>query len=187
MKQSTMLVENAWLEYQKQLSTFIRSRVATNEDAEDILNDVFSKLVQQADRNNLPDSVAAWLYRVTRNAIVDYYRSRKQFEQLPEELSEEIDDGSAIGQLSKCMLPMIRALPETYQKPLLLSEIERQSNKEVADKLGLSLAAVKSRILRGRQKLHSSLVNCCTIYHNDAGKVVDFEQKSATNCGGCEE
>jgi RNA polymerase sigma-70 factor (ECF subfamily) len=187
MNESTLLVENAWSAYQQQLLTFIRSRVDSYEDAEDILNEVFSKLVQQAEHSNVPASIAAWLYRVTRNAIVDYYRSRREFEQLPEELTDEVVDNSALSQLSKCMLPMIRALPETYQQPLLLSEIERLSNKEVGARLGLSLAAVKSRILRGRQKLYSSLVRCCTIYHNKSGKVVDFEQKSVDICGGCED
>ena len=187
MNKSAVIAENAWLAYQKQLSNFIRSRVDTSEDTEDILNDVFTKLVQETDKNNVPDSIAAWLYRVTRNSIVDYYRSRRGFSQLPEELPGETDENSAITQLSKCMLPLIRSLPEVYQRPLLLSEIDRLSNKEVATELGLSLAAVKSRILRGRQKLHTNLVSCCTLYHNNAGKVVDFEQKSTTICGGCED
>jgi RNA polymerase sigma-70 factor (ECF subfamily) len=187
MSKSTLVVENAWSAYQKQLSDFIRSRVDTNEDTEDILNDVFSKLVQETDKNNVPGSIAAWLYSVTRNSIVDYYRSKRNFEELPEDLSEEAKDKSAVRQLSRCMLPMIRTLPEIYRQPLLLSEIDGLSNREVADELGISLAALKSRILRGRQKLHGSLVHCCTIYHNDAGKVVDFEQKSSDVCGGCEE
>lgn len=187
MNQNTLLVENAWLEYQKQLSTFIHSRVDTYEDAEDILNDVFSKLIQQADRNNVPDSIAAWLYRVTRNAIVDYYRSRKKFELLPEEFADETSDNSAIEQLSKCMLPMIQTLPETYQQAMLLSEIEGRTNREIALEMDLSLAAVKSRILRGRRKLHNSLINCCTIYRNVDGKVVDFEQKKTDFCGDCED
>jgi len=186
MSKSTAIVEDAWLAYQKQLSLFIRSRVGSHEDTEDILNDVFSKLARQTEEKKVSGSIAAWLYRVTRNSIVDYYRSKKEFEELPEELTEEAKDKSAISQLSKCMLPMIRTLPETYRQPLLLSEIEGLSNREVSAALGISLAALKSRILRGRQKLHGKLVNCCTLYHNDAGKMVDFEQNSAEGCGGCE-
>ncbi|MFV1975618.1 MAG: sigma-70 family RNA polymerase sigma factor [Candidatus Scalindua sp.] len=180
-------VEEAWLAYQRKLFSFIRSRVETSEDAEDILNDVFAKLAKTADENAIPDNVSSWLYRVTKNRIVDYYRAKKRYEQLPEDLSEENEDTNTIKQLSKCMLPMIQALPKTYQRPLVLSEIEGKKYKELAAELGLSVSAVKSRILRGREKLHKSMVRCCTIYRNDAGEAVDYEQKKSGFCGDCNE
>jgi len=85
------------------------------------------------------------------------------------------------------MLPMIQALPETYQQPLMLSEIEGKKYKELAAELDLSMSAVKSRILRGREKLHKSMVSCCTIYRNDAGEAVDYEQKIGSICTDCED
>ena len=68
----------------------------------------------------------------------------------------------------------------------MLSEIEGKKYKEVATELGLSLSAVKSRILRGREKLNKSMVSCCTVLRNDAGEVVDYEQKSGAFCKDCE-
>jgi len=180
------LVEQAWLKYQRKLFSFIRSKVETLEDAEDILNDVFVKLTQTANENAIPGNVSSWLYRVTKNRIVDYYRAKKRFEPLPEDLSVESEDTNMIRQLSNCMLPMIRTLPETYQQPLMLSEIEGKKYKEVAAELDLSLSAVKSRILRGREKLHKSMVSCCTIHRNNVGEVVDYEQKSGAFCKDCE-
>jgi RNA polymerase sigma-70 factor (ECF subfamily) len=181
-----VLVEKAWIKYQQQLLSFIRSKVETLEDAEDILNDVFVKFTQTVNENAIPGNVSSWLYRVTKNRIVDYYRAKKRFEQLPEDLSAESDDADMIRQLSLCMLPMIKALPETYQQPLMLSEIEGKKYKEVAAELGLSLSAVKSRILRGREKLNKSMVSCCTVLRNDAGEVVDYEHKSGAFCKDCE-
>ncbi len=179
-------VEKAWIKYQQQLFSFIRSKVQTLEDAEDILNDIFVKLTQTVNENAIPGNVSFWLYRVTKNRIVDYYRAKKRFEQLPEDLSAENDDTDMIRQLSLCMLPMIKALPETYHQPLMLSEIEGKKHKEVAAELGLSLSAVKSRIVRGREKLNKSMVSCCTVLRNDAGEVVDYEQKSGAFCKDCE-
>jgi len=187
MNQNSTTVEQAWLEYQSKLYSFIRSKVDTSDDAEDIVNEVFAKLIKKSGENATPDNIASWLYRVTRNSIVDYYRAKKRFEQLPEDLSVDSADTNTIRQLSKCMLPMIQALPKTYQQPLILSEIEGKKNKEVAVELGISLSAVKSRILRGRGKLHKSMVSCCRIYHNKAGNVVDYEQKSAGFCKDCED
>ena len=185
MNPKTQEVETAWIAHQQQLLSFIRSRVETTEDAEDILNDVFAKLLKVTQDNVIPDSIASWLYHVTKNSIVDYYRGKKMFEQLPDDISEKLENNSAIKLLSKCMLPMIQALPETYQHPLILSEIEGNKYKEVALELGLSVSAVKSRILRGREKLQKSMVSCCTIYRNHKGETVDYEQKQNSACTNC--
>ncbi len=63
-------IEQAWLEYQQRLLSFIRSKVETAEDAEDILNEVFANLLQKTGKNEFPDNLAAWLYRVTRRQLV---------------------------------------------------------------------------------------------------------------------
>ncbi len=178
-------VEDAWQLYQKGLLRFIRSKVSTTYDAEDILNDVFLKLSNSANQDNIPENISAWLYRVTKNSLVDYYRKKKSYKLLPEDLTEKVEDSDAINQLSNCMLPMILALPESYQLPLRLSEIEGMKYKEVAAEMKLTIPAVKSRILRGRQKLHKSILSCCTINQNGAGEVIDFELKSKDFCGSC--
>lgn len=180
-------VDQAWIEYRKKLLSFIRAKVETAEDAEDILNDVFSKLVKVASENKSPGSLGPWLYRVTKNRIVDYYRSKEHFEQLPEDLAEEHEKADAIKSISKCMLPMIQALPENYQRPLMLSEIEGQKYKEVANELHLTLSAVKSRILRGRKILYGSILACCEISRDNAGKLIDYEVKLGSSCGDCED
>lgn len=178
-------VEDTWLLYQQRLLQFIRAKVSTSNDAEDILNDVFLKLTHVANKDNIPKNISAWLYRVTKNSLVDYYRKKKPYEQLPSDLLEEVDHPDVIKQLSNCMLPMIQALPESYQLPLRLSEIEGMKYKEVATEMNLSVPAVKSRILRGRQKLHKSMLSCCSLKQNDAGEVVDFELKSTKFCDSC--
>ncbi|MFV2056732.1 MAG: sigma-70 family RNA polymerase sigma factor [Thiohalomonadales bacterium] len=185
MNQKMTAIEKAWLEYKRQLLRFIRSKVETLEDAEDILNDVFLKLTKIANENALPDNISSWLYRVSRNRIIDYYRTKKTFDQLPDGLSSESEGANVIKQLSKCMLPMIQALPESYQQAVMLSEIGGKKYKEVSVELNLSVSAVKSRILRGREKLRKSLLRCCEIYRNDAGEVVDYAQNINNCCNDC--
>jgi RNA polymerase sigma factor (sigma-70 family) len=60
--------------YSRQLFGFIKQRVATNEDAEDILQDVF---YQFADNEEPITQVTGWLYKVARNKITDSYRKQK--------------------------------------------------------------------------------------------------------------
>ncbi|GLX80524.1 RNA polymerase sigma factor SigZ [Thalassotalea insulae] len=186
INQTTLTIEKAWQDYHRGLLAFIRTKVGVLEDAEDILNDVFSALIKTTDVNDAPDNIASWLYRVTRNKIVDYYRVKGKFEQLPDELVSANEDVNVIEQLAVCMLPMINVLPESYQRPLILSEIEGKKYKEVATELNLTLSAVKSRILRGREKLQKSMIACCNFYRDGAGNIMGYEQKGTHACRDCD-
>src|SRR6516225_1704446 len=63
--------------YGRQLFAFIRSRVPTNEDAEDILQDVWYQLSNQSSPDEI-DSMSGWLHRVAKNKIIDKYRKKKE-------------------------------------------------------------------------------------------------------------
>jgi RNA polymerase sigma factor (sigma-70 family) len=69
--------------YQPQLKSFIRKRVENREDAEDILQDVFYQLVKTVNTAMNPiEQVSAWLYRVTRNTIINH-ATKKREEEMP--------------------------------------------------------------------------------------------------------
>ena len=77
----------------------------------------------------------------------------------------------------------IESLPEEYRAALTLSELERLSQQEVADRLGLSLSGAKSRIQRGRSRLRDQLLACCHLEFDHHGNIVDYERRGA--CSGC--
>ncbi|MDR2680796.1 MAG: sigma-70 family RNA polymerase sigma factor [Tannerella sp.] len=80
------------MEYQPQLKSFIRKRVDNKEDAEDILQDVFYQLVKTVNIAISPvEHVAAWLYRVARNTIINH-GIKKREEEMPVYRSDESDD-----------------------------------------------------------------------------------------------
>src|SRR6266481_597385 len=103
------------------LRNFIRRRVADPRDAEDILQDVFYKLVE-ANRLLMPiDHVTGWLFRVARNRITDLFRKKR-----PETFSDaavEDEDGELL-QIED-LLPSPDAGPEArYVRSVLLDELE---------------------------------------------------------------
>ncbi|GHT75760.1 RNA polymerase subunit sigma-24 [Bacteroidia bacterium] len=85
-------LEKLIAEYQPQIRSFIRKRIANKEDAEDILQDVFYQLVKTVNTALNPiEEVAAWLYRVTRNTIINH-GIKKREEELPVYQSKESDE-----------------------------------------------------------------------------------------------
>src|SRR5438477_8244531 len=106
---------------QSRLRNFIRRRVPDPRDAEDILQDVFYKLVE-ANRLLMPiDHVTGWLFRVARNRITDVFRKKR-----PESFSDTTveDDNGELLRLED-LLPSPDAGPEAlYARSVLLDELE---------------------------------------------------------------
>ncbi|MDR1654335.1 MAG: sigma-70 family RNA polymerase sigma factor [Prevotellaceae bacterium] len=85
-------LEKLTVEYQPQLKSFIRKRVDNREDAEDILQDVFYQLAKTLNTTMNPiEHVAAWLYRVARNMIINH-GIKKREEEMPVYRSDENED-----------------------------------------------------------------------------------------------
>jgi RNA polymerase sigma factor (sigma-70 family) len=111
-------------DYQPKLKGFIRKRVSSNEDAEDILQDVFYKLLKTIqDTLNPIENMTAWLYRVTRNTIIN--KGKKKRESLFPELENDSDE-PFMNELSEVMFNENNVTPETeYLQSLVWEELDR--------------------------------------------------------------
>ena len=177
------MVETIWRQFHQQLLAFIYTKVNDHQIAEDILQEVFIKVHQKLDNLTEESKLQAWLYQICRNTIIDYYRSRQQIT-LSEQLDENIPAEPAQedqGQLSRCLKILIADLPEQYNEILLSSELQEEKQQVIADQNQLSLSAVKSRILRGREQLKKKLQSCCDFEFNEFGA-----QAQCKNHCGCE-
>jgi len=105
----------------KRLRSFIRRRVPDPGDAEDILQDVFSELVESVRMLRPIEQVGAWLFQVARNRIIDRFR-RRSFEPAPVAVDPDSEDGlAALDEL----LPSPQAGPQArYARRLLLEELD---------------------------------------------------------------
>ncbi len=167
-------VEKIWKENSNNLRRFIERRVSDKSALNDILQDVYIKIHSGIDTLKDNSRLQSWLYQIARNTIIDYYRAQKLTEELPEEISYELDDNNALSELAECIEPMIQALPETYKEAIKLFELEGLDQKGIADKLGISISGAKSRVQRGRIKLKEMLMDCCHFEFDSGGSVVDF-------------
>ena len=104
---------------QLRLRNFIRKRVPGESDAEDILQDVFFELVEAYRLMKPVEQVGAWLFRVARNRVTDFFRKKKP---------EALDDGEAF--VFEDLLPSPEAGPEAaYARSVLLEELDAALNE----------------------------------------------------------
>ena len=173
-------VENVWAEFSDTLKRFILQRVGNEQAAEDILQDVFMKI--HAGIAGLSDErrLQGWVYQITRNAIVDFYRKPQPAQDLPEDLvaiNGDDDDSDVERKLALSLRGMVEQLPEEYRQAMILTAFEGLTQKEVADRLGLSLSGAKSRVQRGREKLRDLLLDCCHLEFDRRGRVIDYHPR----------
>ncbi len=175
-----------WQDYHDKLLGFIRGRVESTSVAEDILQDVFIKIQLGLASLQNSERMENWIYQIVRNAVVDHYRSRRIFEELPQSLAvpEPDQEAQARHEISTCLQPMLESLPPPYRDALRMSEIEGMKQKQVAEALGLSLSGAKSRVQRGRAMIRNMLTDCCRFEQDHRGTMVGYEPRN-TDCSDC--
>ena len=182
MPEQTTLTQEAWAQVEARLRAYVRRRVDPIW-ADDVVGDVLLRLVQHRDSVEKARNPVAWILRVAANAVADHHRRRAvEMQALERAKSESADTGTseaseterAADEIARCLVPFIRALPETYAEALMLTEIEGLTQAEAARRLGLSHSGMKSRVQRGRAKLKQALLRCCAVSLDRRGRVMDY-------------
>jgi len=181
-----------WEQLHDGLRTFIAKRVGNEAEIEDLLQEVFLRVHQNADSLQEPERMVSWVFQIARNAIIDHYRSAERRRELPAGLATEIEqeknvmaveeESEAKYELSHCLRPMIDRLSPEYREAIRLVELEGLTNQEAATKLGLSVPGMKSRVQRGRQQIRKMLDECCLIELDRRRGVVEFEERQPGSC-----
>jgi RNA polymerase sigma factor (sigma-70 family) len=176
MVQQDQQISEAIERERPRLRNFIRRRVPDQSDAEDILQEVFSELVEAYRMMKPLEQVTAWLFRVARNRITDLFRSKKR--EASTEPAVTTEDGEILQW--EDLLPAPDAGPESaYARSVLLEEMDAAldelpeeqrevfvahefmgySFKELAEQSGVSVNTLLSRkhyaVLHLRERLQS--------------------------------
>jgi RNA polymerase sigma-70 factor (ECF subfamily) len=141
---------------------FIHARVGNRPDAEDLTAQVFTRAVEQLDTSREAGQIASWLYRVSQNAIADYWRA---FYRLPVIGTEQVAPGwepmepvpagdtSAQEGVSRARVRALLArLPDRYRTVLELRFLQRLSVAETATRMGVSHGNAKILQYRALRK-----------------------------------
>lgn len=164
------------------LKSFIIKRVSNEADAEDILQDVFIKLISNIDKLANKQKINAWMYKITRNAIVDYYRRNRNeisYYLMPPEPSVIIEeDVSASYEIAICLKNMANKLPDKYRQAIFLTVFENHTQKEYSQIIGISVSGAKSRVQRARCMLKKMILECCNLEFDSFGNIIDYSKRN---------
>ena len=182
--------EAVWREFQARLRAFVLRRVRTPADGDDIVQEVFVRIHRNLDKVRQEGKLAAWIFQITRNAIADHYRAGTKTESLEPDFEPPLlpDDGAELlelGEISRCVEPMLDALPRHYRDALKLTDLDGMNQREAAKLSGISVSGLKSRVQRARRQLKDMMLQCCRIALDRRGGVVDYSprQSSDSPCG----
>jgi RNA polymerase sigma-70 factor (ECF subfamily) len=192
--------QQIWTEFGERLRAFIARRVDSDADADDILQDVFLRIHRHADTVKHHDRLVSWLFQVTRNAIIDYYRAPVRRRELPagaapdleaagHHAQDGVDDSDVASpavrrELAACLGPMMEQLSPLYREAVRVVDLEGLPQQEAAARLGITVSGMKSRVQRGRQALQSQFHTCCQFDLDAGGRVTDYQPRGA-GCGPC--
>lgn len=190
MAATTSDVNSIWQEFHQRLRGFILHRVNSPADADDILQEVFVRIYQRLTTVRESDRLQSWIFQITRNAIIDYYRKVERQPDFTsatalETLAMDEDPEVFTQQMAGCLRPLLEHLPELYREAVRLAELEGMTHAAIAQELGISLSGIKSRVQRGRQKLKDLLQTCCQIEMDATGHVIEYEMKNLPMCRAC--
>lgn len=162
-------------EYAPRIYNIARRMLGNEADAEDVTQDVLLQVVRKLDTFRGDSQIATWLHRVTVNAALAHRQKRanRQKHESSETDDELLGSGGPItpgkrwnvrpeetvlaAEQAEIIEKAIQELPEPFRDVYVLADVEGLPNNEIADMLGLSLAAVKSRLHRARLRMRDSL------------------------------
>lgn len=171
----------AYVAFHQQLRRFITKRLGNAEDAEDILQEVFLRVLRSETPLQEVRTPLAWLYTVTNSAILDHFRKQGRRVPAGQALIDTLPAPDRVeeAEFGRCLTPLLHGLPAKYRDALIFVDLNGGRQVDLARETGLHLSTVKSRVQRGRKMLEVSIKQTCHIQRDGLRKVMDLSPESA--------
>lgn len=165
-------VLSAWLTHARELRAYLIHRSGDAHAADDLLQEVFLKLMRQPAVFSDIGNVRAWLFQVVRNALIDQARGVRPQLGLPDDLvAPEQDERAPVDELDACLWQNLSEMHPDDRAIISQCDLQGIRQQVFAQAHGLSLGATKSRLLRARRRLREALVRNCQVHFDETGRV----------------
>ena len=144
----TVDLDQIYTEYSGKVMGYIRARVRSSADAEDLHSEVFEKILRKIDGfDPSKASMNTWIFTITRNTVIDHFRRTKPSEELDENLSDniELDENLLNTETLSELAAALRKLPQQMMDIIVLRYYDGKPLTEIAELMNLSYGAVKLR------------------------------------------
>lgn len=141
-------IGSLYMEYNSKVMGYISARVRNHADAEDLCADVFEKVQRKiGDYDKGKAAIGTWIFTITRNTVIDYFRRTKPSEELDENMSDDsvVDEGLLQTETLSELASALRKLPQQMMDIIVLRYYDGKTLTEIAQMMGLSYGAVKLR------------------------------------------
>ena len=173
-------------QYDRQIFRIARHITQNKEDAEDIVQDTFLKAYRKLDQFQGNSKFYTWLVRIAVNESLMRLRKRRNSKTVSMDDEVQTEEGSvprdfaawgpnpeqeySQGELGEILRKTIAGLPPGFRSVFTLRDVENLSTEETAELLGLSIPAVKSRLLRARLQLRDRLTRYMKVRKEEGAK-----------------
>ncbi len=142
-------------EFQPQVLGFIKSKISSDKDAEELTQEVFLNCLKHLPLFRGDSSILTWMVGIARHEVADFYRkkyAKKAISYLPLSdiiINHKIDDAHEVSEKVKLVFGQ---LDTEHQELLLLKYIDGKKVKDIAAELGRSVKAIESELFRAREE-----------------------------------
>ena len=180
-----------WAEFAGRLRAFVARRVPPGIEPDDVVQEVFLRVVRHLPSLREADRIEAWLFQIARNTLHDAMRVRQRRDNRTDALESDFPDDTtaedvreAEAELAPCLTPMVARLREPYREAIELTSAHGLTQTEAAKRAGVSVSGMKSRVQRAREQLKAMLLRCCEVEVDGRRGVADFQVRDSASCGG---
>lgn len=140
--------EQLYLEYYDKVSAYVRGKIQNHHEAEDVISSVFLKIYQKLDTfDPAKASISTWIYTVTRNTVVDYYRTHRvhaSFEDYMEGALDEIpEETNTDAELLERLAEALETLKKRDRDLIILHYYKGYTLKKIAEMMQMSYINAK--------------------------------------------
>lgn len=146
---TTLSKEEIYTKYKDKVFAYIRNHVNSVEDAEDICSDVFVKVYSKLDTfDESKASISTWIYTMTSNTVIDFYRTNHIHSEIPEDLSDEtssVEDEALNNDALESLAAALEQLPQEQVDIIVLRYYKGLSLQEISLKMHMTYGICKLR------------------------------------------
>ena len=171
--------EGFYIKWYSRVKSFAREYVLLEEEAENIVQDVFLEFYQKKDLLDFHVNIVAYLFTSVKNKCIDYLRRKLLEQEAVSKIQDEFNlsfrmkfesleafdlDDFSEDYVKEMIERALAVLPDRCREIFVLSKIEGKKQKEIAEELNVSVKTIESQITIAYKKLREELKNCYSCY-----------------------